>query len=86
MNEIGEMEYVVKKGKKNKEYPDIREAPLLKDKMTYVDVPLNSKYWIAYSHTQWSFSFLKEMISNQSERQKKMKLFECKGIPTAEKI
>ena len=85
VNEIGEMEYVVKKGKKNKEYPDIREAPLLKDKMTYVDVPLNSKYWIAYSHTQWSFSFLKEMISNQSERQKKMKLFECKGIPTAEK-
>ena len=67
VGEDGKMQYIIKKGKKNQEYPDLRTPCFDQEKLDYLVVKPDSKYWIAYSAVQWSYSYLKELISDKEK-------------------
>lgn len=80
VGEDGKLQYIIKEGKKNKKYSDLRTFPFDQEKLDYLIVKPNSRYWVAYSAVQWSYSYLLELISDQEKRKERMKLIICEGI------
>ena len=86
VDELGALEYVVKKGNRNGFYEDQRSSITFLSRRYFLSVDKGSKYWIAYSPIQWSWAYLKEMLNNEKKRQERMQLVDCIGIPTNENV
>ena len=80
VDSLGKLRYLIEEGHKDEAYEDVRVFTNNTPASDYLIVEEGTKYWIAYSHVQWHYKYLKEMLTDERKRKKRMQLIECKGI------